>query len=104
MTAPETEPLTAEQARSEQIGKASPLVEGPGPGDGDSGGSGGIPPRWPPPTDRDRHGDGRPARPPRWQRMLLWGVLIMLSLLVSFGIGRLGVLIERGMSRQTGGS
>lgn len=85
MTATETEPLTAEQARSEQTGKTIPLVEGPRPGDGDSGGSGGIPPRWPPPTDHDRHGDGRPERSPRWWRLMVLGaVLILFGTILSF--------------------
>jgi hypothetical protein len=101
------EPQTAKQQRSQQVGQAEiPLPNGPETGESDSGGSGGIPPRWPPPTDRDRHGDGRPGRPPRWQRMVLWGIVIMLAaVLGSFlgrGIGQIGVWIERGMSPEAG--
>jgi hypothetical protein len=67
----------------------------PGGGSGDR-----LPPL--PPVDHDDRGFGRlPPRPPRWQRLLLWTVVLLLAFLTGAAIGQLGIIIERGHERRT---
>jgi len=75
--------------------------EGPSVTDGDGGGDGGtsLPPSPPPPVDRRGYG----GRPPRWQQLVLWAGMLLLSALagalVGRSIGKLGLVIERGLAR-----
>jgi hypothetical protein len=60
------------------------------------GAGGGPTPPGPPPDRRRGHRWGDRGLP-RWQALALWGAITILSFLLGVALGRLGLVIERGL-------
>lgn len=88
------EPRTAKQERSQQVGQADPLPNSPETAHGgDGGGSGRIPPE-PPPTTHGR-GDGRPSKPSRWARLMLYAIFALLTFLSGFLLAKAWLHLDK---------
>jgi hypothetical protein len=88
-------PIDRDDAEAPAVGVAEVREPEPKPArEAESAGGGHEPPAAPPPVDRGRH-RWRPDPPPRWWRIVLYGMMLIACFVLGSLIGRATARIDR---------